>query len=174
MQPSDSSEPDWRPVADGKASAWVDLFEREPPPSAADMAWAAEAAGRFEQLGPAERARYDAISQAFIASRQQLPAPTIAELAWVLELEARHQAGTEPNPDENARLWDISARFVLEQQAMIASAFAAIPAAPTPPSAEDLRWAQALQLAARQGQPPSPEDYQRFLAILKASQQQSR
>lgn len=173
MQPFDSSEPDWRPPADGKASAWVDLFDREPPPSPADTAWAAEAAGRLDQLSPQELARYDAISRAFLASRQQLPAPTIAELAWVLELEAKHQAGAEPGPEENARLWDISARFLLEQQAMLEAAFAGLPDAPTPPSGEDLRWAQALQLAASQGQLPSPEDYQRFLAILKASRQQS-
>lgn len=157
----------WQRPGDGRASAWIDLFERVPPPPAEELAWAAAMDASERTLTAAEERRYAEIVTAYLASRRQMPGPSPAELEWLLNLQRRFQTGEPPSQAEQERIWDISARFLLEQQEHLTTELAGVTALEYPTD-DDLNWARQLQLAAGQGQPPSAEDYQRFLRLLKS------
>lgn len=153
----------------GKAAVWLDLFERQPPPAAEDLAWAAAFTEQLQQRTAdlAELARLQSITADFLASRRDLPPPNLQELNWVQELAQRDQA---PSQAEETRLWDISARFLLEQEALLAAQLQGLEAARTAPSDAERAWAREQVSAAFQGKAPTQSDYQRFLKILKACQ----
>lgn len=154
------------------ASHWIDLFAATPEPPAEALDWARQMAERQqagERLSASEQARYQQIAADFLASRAQWPAPSLEELNWVLFQEALFQQGVKPTPQTEARLWDISARFLNSQQQQLGALWESVPLPELPPSPAELQWALELLRQVQQGRGPSPEEQQRFIAILKAA-----
>ena len=154
----------------GSASAWIDLCERAPGPSQAELEWATEIADKLQDpaLEPAELERFQAIAAAFIASREDLPPPSSQELSWFQEREALYLAGQAPSHEEAARLRDICARFLLAQARELYAQLQSLPPATAPPTPQDQAWARTLHTKGLNGQVPNQADYRRYLQVLRA------
>lgn len=152
----------------GPALVSIDLFNRVPAPSEAELSWVEAAAGRV--LSPGETAQLQRISKAYLASREGLPGPSSQELGWALEQLKALEAGQSPADPE--RLRDLLARFAhdvqSQLQAQIRQWLAQLPDPPAAPSQAERRWASQLKQAALAGQPPSAEDFHRYGLILAA------
>jgi hypothetical protein len=152
----------------GPALVSLDLFNRVPAPSEAELSWVDAAAGRA--LSPDEAAQLQRISSAYLASREGLPGPSSQELGWVLAQLQAWEAGQAPSEPE--RLRDLLARFALELQSQLQAQLkdwlAQLPDPPAAPSQAERHWASQLKQAALAGRPPSAEDFHRYGLILAA------
>lgn len=164
-EPEPQLEPD---LAQGQASSWLNLFERQPEPDAEALEWAVAAAHQSEPLSSGEQERLQAIALNFLRSREDFPEPSLAELEWFQDCYQRHQAGEPLSQHEEARLRDIMARTLLKQRRQLFEIMNSLPPAPKPPDAQDLLWLRSVYQAALAGHLPDAEDYQRFMQLLKA------
>ncbi|PKL75896.1 MAG: hypothetical protein CVV27_13020 [Candidatus Melainabacteria bacterium HGW-Melainabacteria-1] len=164
-------EPDVPQLSDaGRATAWLDLFERVQAPSGNELDWASERMAQPSPLDALENTRLQAIIRDFVASRRDLPAPSLPELDWALALAERNRQGQAPDSGESARLRDITVRLLLAQSREFEVQLKLIPPPTAPPSEAERAWGKEIYCAVLKGKAPDKSDYRRFLQLFKACQ----